>query len=141
LVPSDTFFIFIGAEYDLAISETVFQKMVVEDKKNGLHLVGQLEIGGTIEVIKQMDYLFTFPSGIGFLADVVNTPNTMWFPDKLDRMRYTFVDPKNWDTGRTIHRLFTTPEDAITQFREGYGIHQFNHSLEKRRKHVTNSGK
>jgi ADP-heptose:LPS heptosyltransferase len=131
-LPKETYFIFIGAEYDLAISEYV-HKWLQENGYNSLDLVGKLEIGGTIEVIRELDYLFSFPSGIGFLADVVNTPNTMWFPSKLDRMRYTFVDPVNRDIGRTVHLNFDIPEDSAKDFVKGPGLLQFQYRLRKRK--------
>lgn len=131
-VPKETCFVFIGAEYDLAISE-VIHKWMQEYKFNSLYLVGETEIGATIEIIRRLDYLFSFPSGIGFLADVVNTPNTMWFPKLLNPMRYTFIDPVNIDNGKTVHNLFTNPEDAVFEFKEGSGLKQFQHSVERRK--------
>lgn len=138
-VPKETWFVFIGAEYDLAISEVV-HKWMQEYSFNSLYLVGETEIGATIEIIRRLDYLFTFPSGIGFLADVVNTPHTMWFPKLLDAMRYSFPDPVNMDIGRTVHNLFTNPEDAAYEFREGSGLKQFLHRIE-RRKYAQNRNK
>jgi ADP-heptose:LPS heptosyltransferase len=139
-LPRNTHYIFIGAEYDLAISENVYDWMI----HNGYaasYLVGKLEIGGTIEIMRNLDYFFSFPSGLGFLADVVNTPNTMWFPLLLTKMRYTFADPVNIDTGKTLHNLFSGPEEAAEDFRKT-GLSQFNYSVEKKgRKYASNPDK
>jgi len=114
-------FIFIGAEYDLGISEVIRNWMLEQneganqDYYHTAYLIGQHEIGATIEIIRHLDYFFAFPSGLGFLADVVNTRHTMWFPKNLDLMRYTFTDPSNRDTV-TRHDLFMSPEDALKRF-------------------------
>ena len=132
-VPKETHFIFIGAEYDLAISEIVYDWMETE----GYHaksFIGLQKIGGTIELIRHLDYLFSFPSGLGFLADVVNTPNMMWFPKGFDPMRYTFIDPVNIDSGQTRHHVFTSPLEATKEFIEGPGLKHFQHRLERRGK-------
>lgn len=114
LVPAETQFIFIGAEYDLAISEIVHGGLLSK-YVNSNYFVGLTEIGATVEIIRNFDYFFTFPSGLGFIADVVNTQHTMWFPPNLDKMRYTFVDPGNIGL-RTRHQIFSTPEEAAEEF-------------------------
>jgi len=115
------FFVFIGAEYDLGIAEAVVKMMLDFNADAGIayfrqaYTLGRFHIGATIELIKRLNYFFVFPSGLGFLADVVNTPHLMWFPPNLDKMRYTFSDPQN-NYDKTIHAPFSDPDSAIKLF-------------------------
>lgn len=116
-LPDTTNYIFIGAEYDLGISENLF----LWAKCAGLrahNAVGKFHIAGTLEIIRSLNYFFVFPSGLGFLADVLRTPNLMWFPSALDLMRGTFCDPEQYESGRTLHRLFSTPEEAFEDWKQ-----------------------
>jgi hypothetical protein len=78
--------------------------------------LGSFHIGGTIELIHALDYFFVFPSGLGFLADVVMVPHTMWFPPHLKPMMGTFCDPELYETSRTHHALFSPPQEAFTDW-------------------------
>jgi hypothetical protein len=116
-LPKDTQYIFLGAEYDVQIAEHLYGWMESVGLQSHLTL-GAFHIGTTIEVIRNLDYFFVFPSGLGFIADVVNTPHTMWFPKNLDPMRGTFCDPENYESGRTRHVLFSSPEVAFKNLEE-----------------------
>jgi hypothetical protein len=113
MVPDETQFIFIGAEYDLAISEIVHGGLLSK-YVNSNYFVGLTDIGTTVELIRNFDYFFTFPSGLGFLADVVNTPHTMWFPKGLSKMMNTFTDPRSICA---MHQLFESPQEAADNFK------------------------
>jgi len=112
----EAIFALIGADYDLGISEILYARMQAENWK-ALYLVGQYHIGATVKVIEMLDYFFVFPSGLGFLADVVRTPHLMWFPSHLQPMMGTFTDPEQFDSGQTLHSLFKSPEDAVLDFK------------------------
>ena len=114
-------FIFIGAEYDLALAEHI-QPWMKEQGFDAKYTVGQFHIAGTIKLIESLDYLFSFPSGLGFLADVVRTPNMMWFPPQLKNMMGTFCDPLQFMSGQSCHSLFTTPDEAVSLFKT-FGLH------------------
>lgn len=116
VLPKDTQYIFLGAEYDVQIAEHLYGWMESVGLQSHLTL-GAFHIGTTIEVIRQLDYFFVFPSGLGFLADVVNTPNMMWFPKHLAPMMGTFCDPENSENGRSFHTEFSEPEFAFEQFK------------------------
>jgi hypothetical protein len=114
-LPEDTQYLFIGAEYDVLIAEKLHFWM----KATGLNshlLLGAFPIAGTTKMIDDLDYFFVFPSGLGFLADVVRTPNLMWFPKHLEKMMGTFCDPDQYETGQSLHRLFTTPQQAYNDW-------------------------
>lgn len=110
-------FVFIGAEYDLDLGHLLFE-MCNTERILAINTIGQLHIGSTIEVIRGLDYFFSFPSGLGFLADVVSTPHVMWFPPHLESMTKMFPDPANLESKRTQHRIFETPEESFQNFKE-----------------------
>lgn len=116
VLPKETRYLFLGAEYDVQIAELLHGWMESVGIQSHL-LLGAFHIGATIEVIGALDYFFVFPSGLGFLADVVNTPHVMWFPKHLTPMMGTFCDPENYASGRTIHSVFSEPEPAFESFK------------------------
>lgn len=130
-IPSDTVFIFIGAEFDLGISAEVYA-MCQAANIPSLFTVGDFHIGSTIEVIRHLDYFFAFPSGLGFLADVVNTPSLMWLPGHLMNMKHTFTDPINNTSGRTLHEPYMTPQQQAHLFNSGTGRRFFEERLGER---------
>lgn len=117
VVPKDSQFVFLGAEYDLQIAEFLHTWMAACGIPSYLTL-GVFHIGATIELIRNLDYLFAFPSGLGFLADVVDTPNMMWFPKHLEPMMGTFCDPENYESHQSFHSLFSDAETAFERFRK-----------------------
>jgi hypothetical protein len=131
VVPENSKFIFLGAEYDLQIAEYLHAWLGSIDRESYLTL-GAFHIGATIAVISALDYFFVFPSGLGFLADVVNTPHTMWFPGNLGNMRGTFCDPANYSSGLTQHDLFSDPSIAFQRFKM-LGLKHFEERLCRRK--------
>ena len=114
MLPEETHFLFLGAEYDVQIADKLHGWMDSCGIQSKL-LLGAFHIGTTIEIIRKLDYFFVFPSGLGFLADVVNTPHMMWFPHHLKPMMGSFCDPENYDK-KTLHCLFSEPEPAFDKF-------------------------
>lgn len=125
MLPKDVVFVFIGADFDIDLTEQLYQ-LCAATGIEAISTVGQFHIGATIELIKLLNYFFAFPSGLGFLADVVRTPHLMWFPPHLDPMRYTFTDPETSGL-QSMHSLFCDPETSkmifetcgLRYFREG----------------------
>jgi hypothetical protein len=116
VLPPETQYIFIGADYDVMISEYLYQWMVAENL-NGHDTMGMFHIASTMELIRNLDYFFVFPSGLGFLADVVRTPHLMWFPGELEKMKGTFCDPAQYQSGQSLHKQFAPPEQAFEDFK------------------------
>lgn len=116
LYPTATFY-FLGAEYDDKCIELAQEAARLKFKV--FSGVGKFEIGTTIEVIKRLDYFFAFPSGLGILADVVETPCMMWYYrwDK-DAFLDSYADPINVVSGKHINLLFASPDDSFNLFCE-----------------------
>lgn len=117
VVLPETAYVFIGAEYDIQISDVLYGWMQAAGIPS-YYMVGAFHISATIELIRRLDYFFSFPSGLGFLADVVRTPNLMWFPEGLDLMRGTFCDPEQFESGQSMHRLFSEPRRAVEEWKQ-----------------------
>jgi ADP-heptose:LPS heptosyltransferase len=119
-LPQDTEYIFIGAEYDVQIADYLAKWMNITGS-HAYDTLGCFHIAATIELIRKLDYFFVFPSGLGFLADVVRTPNLMWFPNHLSPMCGTFCDPEQYESKQSLHAMFSTPEEAYKTFKQfGY---------------------
>jgi len=116
LMPANVHYLYIGAEYDIAIADVLHGWMDSAGIKSSL-LLGEFHIGSTIEIIKHLHYFFSFPSGLGFLADVVNTPHTMWLPGSMEKMKGTFCCPINYMVGRSFHETFNNIEGAFNTFK------------------------
>lgn len=122
ILPKNTVFVFIGASFDVELSEKLHHRCMHGGIRS-VNTLGQFHIGSTIELIRSLDYFFVFPSGLGFLADVVKTPHVMWFPEHLKKMMHTFTDPELARIGQTVHRLFEPTKVAVEEFkRNGMGF-------------------
>jgi hypothetical protein len=106
----------LGADYDDRTKDAYAAL-----KNNGFNVtsaVGQAEIGTSIEIIRGLDFLFAFPSGLGILADVVDTPCQMWYWFKEEQKRFpnTYADPKNIESGRHMNLYYASVPDSVTFF-------------------------
>ena len=74
-------------------------------------------IGTTIEVLRRLDYFLAYPSGLGILCDVVDTPCLMFYwPNFHDAFLNTYADPANVASGRHLNLLFDTPAKALATY-------------------------
>ena len=106
----------LGAKFDDKTLE-VFAGLEHQGK-NVTSAIGQTEIGATIEIIRGLDFLFAFPSGLGILADVVDTPCQMWYWYREDCLRFpnTYADPKNIENKRHTNLYYASIADSINFF-------------------------
>jgi hypothetical protein len=103
-------FVFLGAEYDTGLGKEVCSIM------NGVDMVGKANISKTVGIMASSDYVFSYPSGIGVLGDVLNKPTMMFMPRHLTLMCTHFADPKNVESGKFINVVFPTVETALELF-------------------------
>lgn len=92
-----------------------------------LNLVGQTDMGVTLELIRLSAYMFSFPSGLGVLSDVLDTPGMMWYwkdtvagiwGGTCNGFLNQYADPKNVESGRHLNMFFNEPEEALKIFEE-----------------------
>jgi hypothetical protein len=115
LVPGATF-VAVSALYD---TRTASVARILRDR--GYHVrecIGP-HIGVTIEVMRRLEYFFAYPSGLGILGDVIDTPTLMFYwPGFHDRFIDTYADPKNVENGRHLNLLFPPVPEALAVFKE-----------------------
>jgi len=111
-------FVIIGAPYDDRTQEvyTALQAM-------GEDPVAFLDqpIGFTFRVIQRLDYFFAFPSGLGILADVLDTPCMMWFWGNLPNWERvsglfdSYADPEHVSSTSGFHLMapYATPYESL----------------------------
>lgn len=119
-VVGECVFFFIGASFDNNDLGNVIAKRIQEFAQT-VNLIGQTHIGEVVALLKTLDYLVSFPSGIGVLGDVVNIPTMHFIPKARESLRNlvnTYADPVNVRSGKHINQLFCTPEEAIQKFIE-----------------------
>lgn len=98
-------FVLLGAEYDRDRLNDVAAFLGEERIPYG-RCVGR-PLGVAVELLRLADLFLAYPSGIGILADVVNTPGVMLLPHPLRKMERTYADPAHLDAG--TYRAWTTP--------------------------------
>jgi hypothetical protein len=114
----DVDFIALGASYD---DRTMRVVEMMQAKGFTVHsTVGQADIGTTIELIRGLDYFFAFPSGLGILGDVVNTPTMMWYWSNRIKEHEgfpgTYADPENTLSKRHINLPYIKPHTSAMIF-------------------------
>jgi ADP-heptose:LPS heptosyltransferase len=106
----------IGASYDDRSYETY--GVLKHNGANVTSVLGQTDIGTTLEIIRGLDFFFAFPSGLGILADVIDTPCQMWYwPGKItERFINSYADPKNVESGRHANLFYCSMSDSLNFF-------------------------
>lgn len=108
-------FYIIGAKWDNRTMDV--HSRLKELNVNCVSQVGEHHIGATLHAMKQLDYFFAYPSGLGIMADVIDTPCTMWlyseFPQGLIDV---YADPINIQNKRHINVPTQTVEEAFNYF-------------------------
>ena len=115
----EALFVAVGAPYDDRTKEVV--TALVGEGFDVSAYFGQ-HIGETLNIMKQFDYFFSFPSGLGILSDVINIPCMMWFWGNLDgweRVRGLpgkYADPANVVSGRHITAPYVSVDASFKLF-------------------------
>jgi len=95
-------FYLIGAKFDRRFASEI-GRLAKETGLNIVNTVGMLHIKDTIQMIKQLDRLIAFPSGIGIIGSMVKTPTLMIMPEHLKSMEYKWVHPKLIVDNQFVH--------------------------------------
>lgn len=120
MLNGDCTFVFIGAPFDADLGNDI--EADVRAFAPTLNLIGQTHIGDVINLMYQLDYLFSYPSGIGILADVVELPAMHFIPaTRLHGLVDTYADPDNIRSGQHINTTFCPTRQALTIF-QAHGL-------------------
>jgi hypothetical protein len=97
-------FYLIGAKFDRRFAAEISR--LLSTSRYGeikvANTVGLLHISSTIQLIEQLNVLVSFPSGIGIIGSMVDTPTVMMMPEHLAPMEYKWVDPTTLNSKRFI---------------------------------------
>jgi len=106
----DVSFILVGAQYDRQFSDDV-KKLVLDLKV--YNFTGILYLNETLQMIKYCKCLIGFPSGIPILATVLNIPTLMFYPEHLQRLALSWINPKLICENKYIPKLFKEPDEIV----------------------------
>lgn len=90
-------FVIIGAEWDLDLGRNLVQ-LLAQEKVPFVNTIGE-PLGAVIEIMKQLTYFFSFPSGLGILAPTVRCKVTMFYPPHLLHMMNAWASPADIESG------------------------------------------
>ncbi len=113
-------FVLIGAQWDLDLVGDLIKYIGLynsggsrsEDKVDFVNTVGE-SLGHVVDYMSQLDYFFSFPSGLGILAPTVGCPVTMFYPTHLKKMINAWASPEDIETGSYKGCLFCEPEEIF----------------------------
>lgn len=105
----DSTIVLIGADYDRSILDPL-AALLKEAEVPHILVIGE-DISVTIEVIKKLKFLISYPSGIGILGNILHTPTLMYMPKWLTKMHNTWLHPDA--IGRTaVHLQFNNHSET-----------------------------
>lgn len=93
----DYVFVIIGAKWDTDLSTKLMHQL----DKYGIAYVNTIgqNLGTVIEMMKQLKYFFSFPSGLGILAPTVACPVAMFYPPHLVPMINAWASLEDIESG------------------------------------------
>lgn len=118
---ADLPFVIIGAHWDGGLGE----KIVDRARRHGVQItdmIGKFHIGASLHVVRSANYTVSFPSGIGVLANVMNCPVTMFYPEGHKSMIGSWGDPKDIASGDLYESVFIPPLQLIDWLRDTYHL-------------------
>ena len=112
-------FISLGAAYDDKTTDVVNQ-LSKQGKLKVRSIVGQTDVGTTLEVLKRLDYFTAFPSGLGVLCDVIKTPCLMsYWSNLLEQFKdfpKSYADPESLTSHRHLIVPYLEPDEIFEIF-------------------------
>lgn len=111
-------FVMIGAEWDDEFQYGILSRMAESPGLEFRRCAGQ-PFGVAVEVLRGLDLLIAFPSGIPIVATLIGTPTVWWLPDYELTTGGNVSQITGWiprsieDAGLVETRMFETPEAAI----------------------------
>ncbi len=89
-------FVFIGADYDIGISQTLMEGMPEEMYIN---TIGQ-PLSVVVEILKRLDCFIGFPSGLSIINETLAARQTvMFYPPHLKKLINAWPDPERIENG------------------------------------------
>jgi hypothetical protein len=103
-------FVFIGADYDIGISQEVMYQM---RKDSYINTIGQ-SLPVVVEILKRLDAFIGFPSGLSIINETLAAKQTiMFYPPHLSKLINAWPDPARIESGAYKGCLFCPPEQIF----------------------------
>jgi hypothetical protein len=97
----DTVFYLLGARWDMDMRLPMLHAL--DDLRvSYVDFIGRTSLPRAVALLHCLDYFAGFASGLTILADVVNRPVCMLYPDHLTKLMHSWPDPANLANG--IHQ-------------------------------------
>lgn len=108
-------FVLLGAEYDREKTETVGYGL--QNKGHTVLSIIGYPLGVALRALERCNFSFSYPSGIGIVANVLRTPGIMLLPWILEGLEKTYADPLDLKMQRYRAWAGAGPEDVFNWFR------------------------
>ena len=105
----DSKIILLGAPYDNSLIQPIHKALQQADIPV-VNTVG-VKLDVTIEIIKKLNFLLAYPSGIGILGNILDTPTLMYMPRWLLNMHETWLHPQTIDK-TAVHLQFNNKNET-----------------------------
>ncbi len=103
-------FVFIGAVYDIGISQILMEGM---PKEMYINTIGQ-PLSVVIEILKRLDCFIGFPSGLSIINETLAAKQTiMFFPPHLSKLINAWPDPERIENASYKGCLFCEPKQIF----------------------------
>ena len=112
-------FVIVGAAWDVPMADGI-EKLCNAANVPVTNLVNTTNVGEVVHVISLSTYFVSFPSGLGVLANVVDTPATMFYPVNLQQMIGKWADPETIADLSFYESVFLSPQAYVEWLRDGY---------------------
>jgi len=107
----DAIFYIIGAKFDIEMKDRLAD-ILMYNNIDYVRVIGE-DLDTALYVIKNLDYFFSFPSGLGIVANVLRTPCMMFMPGHLELMKYMFTEECDKKSGFFLNPLFIREHEAF----------------------------
>ncbi len=102
-------FLLIGADYDRDRTEPIAKAM---EKHGVIRAIGK-PLGVALECLRRSSFCFSYPSGIGVLANVLRVPAVMFVPKYLEGLCESFADQEDLKSKRYKVWPSPNPEEIL----------------------------
>ena len=113
-------FCVIGADFDIDLGTNIMLRLK-EKKLPYLDCFGN-HIGITIEIIKRLQYMVSFPSGIGIISTNYKIPTLFFYPPHLKKMQYAWASQEMIEDKSYMPVGFMQPNKAFEKIIHEYKL-------------------
>lgn len=110
IVDCEVRFMVIGASFDIDLAKDLMDLL----KKNNLtfsEVIGE-DLGTVVEIMKKLNYFYSFPSGLGIISTSLRCPTMFFYPPHLRPMHKAWCSPESLKDETYVPMEFVTCKQA-----------------------------